>query len=314
MTDDIGFKKIEIDGRLVWQGDDGTIVPYIAGGAGDDDGGDGGAAPAATVAGGNAPAGGPDNLDTDLGGDPAPPADPAPADPAPPVEEAMVELDGEKYTATQIQEALQISKNQSEFTTKNQEEAARLNTMAKMIEEVRQGPISQTVEAQPSSQNTILTQEDAVKFQEALLSENPSEAITQLVTFIQSTVSTQANEEKAENAFMTAHPDYLQVISSPEFKTFKAQSPLGNYLNDVNGYYEFKASTSGAALEAATAAGVKEGEKTANAHAAAKAGLTILNGGGGVQQPARTQITPDMSHGDVLNKATAFLAASRQNE
>jgi len=302
-----GFKLIEIGGRQAWLSVDGDVVPRIAGGDGD---GELAPAPAATVDGGNVPVTGPEHDDTSP---PAPPAaEPLPAEPAPAEEEPIVEFGGEQFTATQVQEALQLQRNNTDFVTKNQQEAARLNTLAKVLEEYRQGPINPPVEAPSALPANLVSADDAVKFQNALLSDNPSEAIAQLVNFVKSTVSAQTSEQQAENAFMTAHPDYTSVVNSAEYATFKAQSPLGPYLNDVNGYYEFKASTAGTALAAAEAAGVRQGEQQANAHATAKARLTVLNGSNGVTPPARAPITPDTAHGDVLNAATAFLTQRRQ--
>ena len=266
--------------------------------------------PAATADGADAVPGGEAiaddvNLDASSTPDDTPPVE------TPPVDEAMVELDGEQYTAAQIQEALHISKNQSNFTAKNQAEAERLGMMAKVIEESRQGLINPNVNTPMAETSSIKTAQD---FQNALLSEDPSEAMALLANFIQDTVSTQTSENDAKSAFMTAHPDYPQVISSPEYKTFMAQNPMGQYLNDVTGFYEFKASTTGNAVEDAKTNGFKEGEKNAAANANAKANLRVLNSGGGVTPPAKPQITPSTSHGDVLNAATAFLNSQRQNQ
>lgn len=263
------------------------------------------------------PGGGSTQDDTNLDAD-------KPAEGTPPVEtppeedEAVVELDGEKFTASQIQEALKIQKNQSDFTSKNQAEAERLNTLARVIEEARQGITNQSVGTPGSGSQSLQdgagSIQTAEQFRDSLLGDNPQEAIAQLATYIKDTIGKHSNEKDAENAFTTAHPDFRQVVSSPEYKTFVAQNPLGRYLNDVNGYYEFKASTTGKALDDAKTNSFKDGEKTAQAHTRAKSNLKILNSGGGVSIPAKTQITSDTSHGDILNAATAFLSSKRANE
>lgn len=247
------------------------------------------------------------NLDTDNPDEGTPPAgDDDKKD------EPIVELDGQKFTAADIQEALEIKKNQAEFTTKNQAEAERLNTLQRVIEETRQGLINQNVNTpapgQPSKDLSNVTPE---QFRDMLLGDNPGEAITQLVNFINQTVGSQTDKTAAESAFLSAHPDYLQTLQSPEYKSFIAANPMGRYLNDVNGFLTYKLSTKGNDVKAAETKGFNDGEKSAAANAKAKANIRILNGSGGTTPPAKAQITPDTPHGDVLNAATEALIARR---
>lgn len=237
-------------------------------------------------------------------------------DTTPPVEEAIIEYDGEKFTSTQIQEALKVQQNQADFTTKNQNEAQRLNIMAKVIEEQRQGLTNQPVGTQPSqsSQGANPPQMTAEKLQELFLGDNPSEAMAYFDNLVQSKINENSTQHDAKTAFMTAHPDFLQTINSPEYKTYMAQSPLGNYLNDVNGFLTYKLSTTGNGLKDAETKGFKNGEETALAHAKAKSDLKILNSGGGVTLPSKTQITADTSSADVENAALASIIAGRANK
>lgn len=228
-------------------------------------------------------------------------------------DQPLLEIDGEKLTAAQIQEALQVYRNQAEFTTKNQQEAERLNVMAKVIEETRLGLIGQNANT-PTVSHENTSAFSAEQFQEALLGDNPGEAMTQLANFIQQTVAKQTSEVEARNTFMKTHPDYNETINSPGYKAFIANSPLGPYLNDVTGYYEYKATVIGDAVKDAETNGFKEGEKKALSNARAKTNIKLLNSSGGVSQPARAQITPDTPHVDVLNAATQFLASKRQNQ
>lgn len=229
-------------------------------------------------------------------------------------EEPLVELDGEKFTEKQITDALNIMKNQSDFTAKNQAEAERLNTLARVIEETRQGLINRPVDTPATQTPNAIPAMTAEQFRDGLMGDNPAEALTQMVNFINDAVASKTSESKAETAFMTAHPDYLQTINSPEFKTFKSSSPLAVHLNDLSVYYEYKASITGGKVTDAKKEGIKEGEKTAILNAKAKANLKILNGRGGVVIPSKAQITPDTPHGDVLNAATNFLLSKRANQ
>lgn len=261
------------------------------------------------------PDGGAENIDADIKT-----ADPAVTDQAAAAEEeAVVEFEGEKFTAAQIQEALETKKNQSDWITKNQQEAERLNILSRTIEEARRGLTNPSVGTQQSSQqvpqgNNAVTMKTAEEFRDSLLGDTPQDAVSQMQNYINSAVSKHTNETEAKNAFMTAHPDYLQTINSPEYKSFKSQSPLGNYLNDVNGYYEYKSSATGNNLKEAQTKGFSDGEKKALANQTAKANLKVLNSGGGVSIPSRASITPKTSHVDVLNAATQFLAGKRANE
>lgn len=242
-------------------------------------------------------------------GDVKPEGDPKP-------EEAVMELDGEKYTKAEVIEAFKTHKNQSDFTAKNQAEAERLNVLQGVLEKARQGlsnpSVSTPAGSQPPQEGAGIKSSE--QFRDALLGDNPGEAMALLATFIQDTVGKQTSQNQAENAFVTAHPDFKKVIASPEFQTFKATSPLGQYLNDVNGYYEFKSSTTGKALTEAEAKGLKDGELKAQAHARAKGNLKIINGGGGVSIPAGKQITPTSSRGDIEKAAINFIMSKRANE
>ena len=229
-------------------------------------------------------------------------------------DEPIVELDGVKFTAAEIEDALKIKNNQAEFTAKNQAEAERLNTLQRVIEETRQGLINQNVNTPASGQpSSDLSNVTAEQFRDNLLGDNPSEAIAQLVNFINQTVGTQTDKTAAESAFLSAHPEYLQTLQSSEYKAFIASNPMGRYLNDVNGFLTYKLSTKGTDLKAAETKGFDAGEKTAAANAKAKSNLKIFNGSGGATPPAKAQITPDTSHGDVLNAATNALIAGRAN-
>lgn len=229
-----------------------------------------------------------------------------------PVEEAIVELEGVKYTPSEIQEALEIKSNQAAFTTKNQEEAQRLNVLSGVIEEARlalSGP-------RPANTSNVPTPNGAnaptaEQFQQMLLSDNPGEAMAYLANFIQESVTTQTTEAQAKTAFETAHPDYNQVINSPEYRAYKAGSPLGAYMNDLNGFLSYKLSVSGDATKTAAAEAIKEGEKIAAANAKAKANLKIINSGGGTSPPAATKITPESSPGEIENAAVAAIVQGR---
>lgn len=308
-TEDVVFKVVDTEGKLAWHGDDGSILPYIAGGNLED------TDTTSPAEGANDTVGDDTNLDTSTDTSAVDTAAAAAdtGDTGTGEEEAIVEFGGEQFTASQLQEALKIQANQADFTTKNQEEAARLNTLASVIEEARQGLTNPNVSTPAAPQDTMSTFKSAEDFQEALLGDNPGEAIAQLANFIEETISSKTSETKAEAAFNTAYPDYLQVINSPEYKAFKAQSPLGAHLNDVNGFYEFKVSQMGNVVKDAETTSFKAGEQNALKHAAAKGNLRLLNSGGGVTQPAKVQITPDTAHGDVLNMATAALTASRSS-
>ena len=227
--------------------------------------------------------------------------------PAETPEEAVFQIGDEKFTATEVESALNMSKNQDSINTKNQEESARLNTLARVIEETRLGLSNQPVDTSVPA-NTKMTAEG---FRDGLLGDNPSEAIAQMVNLINETVASKTGEVEAKNAFTTKYPDYNQVVNSSEYKTFISQDPMGQYLNDVNGFLSYKLSTTGNDVKIAETNGFKKGETQTMANIKAKGNLKVLNNDGGVSLPTKTQITSETPQGDVERGAVANLIAGR---
>ena len=247
--------------------------------------------------------------DTGSGGEAEPSAE---GTGTPTEEEAIVEIDGVKYTPSQVAEALNISANQSKFADENHKRAEELNVLQKYLEEARQGVINPHQSVTPNVETPSAVTGEQLQ---QMIYENPNQAMETINNMIDNAVNGAVGDasEKADakSAFLTEYPDFNQVTNSPEYNNFVNISPLGQYMNPVTGFLAFKNAQSAEQIKNATAEGFNSGEKATVANLKAKSNIKVLNGGGVSTPPGKAQITADTPHGDILNGAVARIKQMR---
>jgi len=252
-----------------------------------------------------AAAGAPEGLQIDAPAPEATPEGQATPEAGTTPEPFSLEVGGKVYSEAEVLEAFNNHNNMGSIQTKLNEQIAVNKAITQAMEQQRTG-------VAPTDAPQHVGGMTAAALQEALLSENPENAMQALQSFVSEAVNSKADtiqeEDAIRNQFLDANPDYYKVVGDPNFQAYRGQNL---HYDEPQAYAFYKLSQVGQQTQQVADTARREGEQTALNHQAAKQSIRILNGAGSAPIGTTEKNVSEMSEAEMLSAATAQLIKSR---
>lgn len=230
-----------------------------------------------------------------------------------------LQIGDDTYSEADILAAVDALKNKSRWEGELHARGEEINSLLKAVEHSRQAFQGQQPPTPPQAPS--MTGEQA----RDMLMENPegfmhmlSEAVNNAVNSgVQKHLGEYESRNLARDHFLGKYSDFNETVNSPDFRRFKSELPVDNegapIYNEANAYLAYQLDKARTMVENARKEGFLAGEQTAAKNLEAKTRIRMLRGGGHTP-PQGGPSGPDvknMSHGELLNAATAAILAKR---